>query len=212
MAATPLASNDSATALSDAACLKGHRQGEDQGDTVSCGDGTKTATQLGGELVKLSAGHKGNRHDTPNKLPLGAMCCTSEDDFSPASTFGTTLSGGESAPNTPRFEQFSSEGMRRLSAPGVLYFGPTSFTEPNFSFTTSTDETDNVAPDDKHQSKFIGRLVTSRSATETQGNGVPLSQSKSDSCPDRLPSMIHDLELHDRSGEDTRQHGVPFQL
>jgi len=211
MAATPLASSDSATALNDAACLGGHRQGKNQGDTVSGGDDNNTALQLAHESFKPSADHQGNQHDTPNKLSSAAVRCASEE-FSPASTSGTTLSGGESAPDTPLSEQFSSQGMRRLSAPAMLYFGPTDFTEPKFNFTTSADETDNVFPDDKHQSKFIHRLLTLRSTTEAHGNGVPLAQGKSDSCPDRLASMIHDLERHDRSGEDVRQQDVPFQL
>jgi len=201
--ASPTPSNGP-TALSDEASLNDRQQGQDQGGTLSCGDGTKRSAQLVGELSKPSMGHQDLQHETPKKLRSGAMLHTSDNDLSPASTFGTTLSGGESVPATPLSPHFSSQGMRRFSTTDFLYSRPTNLAELNSSFTTVTDETDDVSRDDKRRNKFRERLVAARCATKAQGDGVFLTQGKSDSCPDRLASMVHSFELDDRSGEDMR--------
>jgi len=179
---------------------------------MSSGDGTKRSAQLVGESSKLSMGHQDPKHETPRKPSSGVMRCTSDNGLSPASTFGTTLSGGESVPATPLSPHFSSQGMRKLSTPDLLYLRPTNLTELNSSFTTVADETEDVSRDDKCRNKFHERLLAARCATKAQGDGVLLKQSKSDSCPDRLGSMVHNLELDDGSGEDMRRYDVRSHL
>lgn len=146
------------------------------------------------------------RRAAPKTLASGALCYSSDNDISPASTFGTTLSGGESAPVTPLTptRDHFSQGQVNLT----LHFATTltHAAEADGSLTVSFDETEDREPNAEPQPKLLDRLVSARSPKQHLG-GVSLPQMKADSCPDRLSSMVRDLELNESSGKGLSRRG-----
>jgi hypothetical protein len=152
-----------------------------------------------------SATRKDFRRAAPKKLASGALCYSSDNDISPASTFGTTLSGGESAPVTPLTptrDHFPQGQVNRTSHFATTL---THTAEADSSLTVSFDDAEDREPNAEPQPKLLDRLVSARSPKQHLA-GVSL-QMKADSCPDRLSSMVRDLELNNSSGKGSLRRG-----
>lgn len=153
-----------------------------------------------------STTRKNFRRKPPKELASGALCYSSDTDISPASTFGTTLSSGESAPVTPLTptrDHFSQGQNNPLSHPATM---PTHAIELNPSIILSSDEANDHEPNAEPRPKLLNRLVSVCSPNQNVG-GVSRAQTKADSCPDRLSSMVRDLELNESSGTDSPYYG-----
>lgn len=195
MSARPSSTQDEGMTAAEMAQTN-HPQQDDQHIQPSSSDLERDAT---GQSLATTAGCLERHHDfTPKKLPSGSLYGSS-DDFSPTSTFGTTPSGSESVPATPLHDNFPAGGKdpipRSQSTPPKLMHA----TDPDTPHVTSS-EADDLEVEAESQVKSFDGNSSIRPPKPSPVGGVSLAQMKSDSCPDRLVSMMNDIDLHDESG------------